>query len=68
MCFRGQQTDFSNVNWPKTELIVNFVCLVCVLIAGIIESTNMWRWDYSRASPLMVDMGPMEDVMGVCMA
>ena len=57
MCFRGQQTDFSNVNWPKTELIVNFVCLVCVLIAGIIESTNMWRWDYSRGSPLNYNGG-----------
>jgi len=51
------QLIFSNVNWPKTELIVNFVCLVCVLIAGIIESTNMWRWDYSRGSPLNYNGG-----------
>ena len=48
---------FSSVNWPKVELIVNSICSIFILCAGIIESMHLWRWDYSYGSPLTYNGG-----------
>ena len=45
------------------ELIVNFVCVICTLIAGIIESMHLWRWDYSYGSPLTYNGGMSQQRM-----
>ena len=51
---------FSHINWPKSELIFNLLCLLSYLVAGVLESVHLWRWDYTNGSPINY-AGPMRN-------
>jgi len=48
----GYHFNFGHINWPKSELIFNLLCLLSYLVAGVLESVHLWRWDYTNGSPI----------------
>ena len=56
---RSSQFDmqFRNVNWPRNEFIVNVLCAILFLLGGVLETLNVWRWDYSHGSPMSYNGG-----------
>jgi len=53
----GFHYNYANVNWPRIELIVNFLCAILFLFGGVLETLNVWRWDYSHGSPMSYNGG-----------
>lgn len=56
MFLLGWHFSYRSIAWPGVELWYNLLGLVAMILAAVLQSMHVWRWDYRNGLPLQSQM------------